>query len=77
MDRDREKDEESKELAPLSKVSRLEDEIYRLEGRVYSLEKEAELISNLLLAAILVGGYFLYQWYVVKMHGSIPGVSAE
>jgi hypothetical protein len=71
------REEESKELASLSKVNKVEDELLRLESRVYSLEKEAELISNLLLAAVLIGGYFLYQWYVVKMNGHIPGVTTE
>jgi hypothetical protein len=71
------RDNDSKELAPLSKVNSLEDDLLRLENRVYSLEKEAELISNLLLAAVLIGGYFLYQWYVVKMNGHIPGVTTE
>lgn len=45
----------------------------QLSGRVYSLEKEIDAITKLLTIAVMVGGYFLYQWYMQKI-GSIPGV---
>lgn len=45
----------------------------QLEGRIYTLEKEMQMVSNLLLLGIMVGGYFAYRWYVQNVM-SIPGV---
>jgi hypothetical protein len=45
----------------------------QIEGRVYTLEKEMQMVSNLLLLGIMIGGYFAYRWYVQNVM-SIPGV---
>lgn len=49
------------------------NEHLQLEGRVYTLEKEMQMVSNILLIGIMVGGYFAYRWYFQYIN-SIPGV---
>jgi len=49
------------------------EEHLNLSARVVTLEKEMTQVINLLTIGVMVGAYFLYQWYVQKI-GSIPGV---
>jgi hypothetical protein len=57
-------------------LDRLGSEQLRLEGRVYSLEKEMAMCMNILTIGLLVGGYFLYRWSTENMANTIPGVQA-
>ena len=47
-----------------TRLLNMTQEGYRLESRIYSLEKEMSLVANLVTAVALVGAYFLYQWYI-------------
>lgn len=53
----------------------LYENFLELEGRVYQLEKELEVISIIVHAAALVGLYFAYRYYQ-KNISSIPGVQS-
>lgn len=52
-----------------TRLSGLTQEGYRLESRIYSLEKEMSLVANLVTVVAVVGAYFLYQWYM-QNHGT-------
>jgi len=47
-----------------TRLSGLTQEGYRLEGRIYSLEKEMALVANLVTIGAVIGAYFLYKWYM-------------
>lgn len=47
-----------------NRVNVLTQEGYRLEGRIYSLEKEMALVANLVTIGAVIGAYFLYKWYM-------------
>lgn len=49
------------------------EEHLNLSSRVYTLEKEMGFALNVITLGMVIGGYFLYRWYVEHI-GSIPGV---
>lgn len=55
-------------------IDTLGNEIMSLENRVYSLEKEVQILSNVVMLGVFIGVYFGYRWYVENIL-SIPGVS--
>lgn len=56
-------------------LDRVDIEHMRIEGRVYSLEKEVQFLTNILALAAICAGYYLLRWYQENA-SSIPGVSA-
>lgn len=49
------------------------DEHLALENRVYTLEKEIQILSNVIALGVMVAAYFAFQWYQKNVN-SIPGV---
>jgi hypothetical protein len=56
-------------------LSELHSEQLKLESRIYTLEKEAAFLSNILVLAGVIGIYFGLQWYVKNVQ-NIPGVQS-
>lgn len=53
----------------------VEELVYQLESRVYSLEKEMQLTLNILCLVAIAGVYLGARWYMSNM-AHIPGVGA-
>ncbi len=49
------------------------EDFLELEGRVYNLEKDMQLLINFAALAVMVGVYFGFQYYQ-KHISQIPGV---
>lgn len=69
--------DEPKDLQDVNRMQlEMNQDILRMESRLYSLEKEMGLVANLVTIAAIVGAYYLYQWYLQRL-ATIPGVATE